>query len=94
MQYYESPITYMGSKRKLLSQLLPLFPKNIDTFYDLFTGSGTVSSNVKANKIISNDKDETTYKILSFFKNNDLDKLGYEVLQFLETNCSDIYSKK
>ena len=84
MQYYESPITYMGSKRRLLPQLLSLFPKNIDTFYDLFTGSGTVSFNVKANKIISNDKDETTYKILSFFKNNDLDKLGYEVLQFLE----------
>ena len=33
MQYYESPITYMGSKRKLLSQLLPLFPKNANYYF-------------------------------------------------------------
>ena len=41
MTYIKSPIFYMGNKYRLLPQLLPLFPSNIDTFYDLFGGSGT-----------------------------------------------------
>lgn len=51
----KSPLIYAGSKYKLLPQILPLFPNEIDTFYDLFCGSGNVGINVKANKIICND---------------------------------------
>lgn len=40
----------MGNKFKLLPQMLPYFPKNINRFYDLFGGSATVSLNVKANE--------------------------------------------
>ena len=43
MKYLESPIFYMGNKYKLLKQLIPLFPKQCDTFLDLFGGSGVVS---------------------------------------------------
>lgn len=39
----DSPVSYWGSKRRLLKQLLPLFPKDIETFYDLFCGSLSVS---------------------------------------------------
>lgn len=38
MKLLKSPIFYMGNKYKLLPQLLPLFPKNIDTFYDMKIG--------------------------------------------------------
>lgn len=38
----------MGGKRRLLKQLLPLFPKDINTLYDLFAGGGTISLNTKA----------------------------------------------
>ena len=55
MKLLKSPIFYMGNKYKLLPQLLPLFPKNINRFYDLFGGSGCVSGNVEANKIIYNE---------------------------------------
>ena len=54
-EYIKSPVNYTGGKYKLLSQLIPLFPKNIDTFVDVFGGSGTVSFNVKADNIIYND---------------------------------------
>lgn len=33
-----SPIVYSGSKYKLLSQLLPLFPNKINNFIDVFCG--------------------------------------------------------
>lgn len=53
--YICSPMNYIGGKYKLLSQLLPLFPKNINTFVDLFCGGCNVGINIKANKIVFND---------------------------------------
>lgn len=57
MNFIESPINYMGSKYKLLPDLLPLFPKNRDTFIDLFTGGGSIYMNVAPfyKKVIAND---------------------------------------
>ena len=34
----QSPLNYTGGKYKLLPQILPLFPKDIDVFVDLFCG--------------------------------------------------------
>ena len=45
----------MGSKRRLLNQILPYFPKDINTFYDLFAGGGTVSLNNPAKTVVWND---------------------------------------
>ena len=55
MQYIKSPLNYTGGKFKLLPQLLELFPKDINTFVDLFGGGANVSVNVEANHIIYND---------------------------------------
>lgn len=55
LRYIKSPINYIGNKYKLLPDITPLFPKKIDTFIDLFGGSGTVLLNVYANKYIYND---------------------------------------
>lgn len=38
MNYIKSPLNYTGGKYKLLPQILPLLPNNIDTFIDLFGG--------------------------------------------------------
>ena len=46
----KSPLNYVGGKYKLLSQILPLFPKEIDTFYDLFGGGFNVGISVDAKK--------------------------------------------
>jgi len=54
-QYIKSCLNYTGGKYKLLPQIIPLFPENIDTFYDLFCGGCNVSINVNANRIIAND---------------------------------------
>ena len=51
----KSPMNYVGGKYKLLPQILPLFPKDINTFVDLFCGGFNVGINVEANKIIGND---------------------------------------
>lgn len=54
-KYIKSPMNYTGGKGKLLNQILPLFPKDINTFVDLFTGGCNVAVNVNANKVIAND---------------------------------------
>jgi DNA adenine methylase len=51
----KSPLNYIGGKSKLLPQILPLFPNQIDTFVDLFAGGCNVGINVNAKKIHFND---------------------------------------
>ncbi len=53
--FIKSPLNYTGGKHKILSQIIPLFPKNINCFVDLFAGGGNVGLNISANKIILND---------------------------------------
>lgn len=64
---YKSPIFYMGNKFDLLPQLLPYFPENVDTFYDLFGGSGCVSGNVTANKIVYNELNINIVRLFELF---------------------------
>lgn len=64
----KSPLNYIGGKFKLLPQILPLFPNNINTFIDLFTGGCNVGVNVKANKIICNDTETTVIDLLNNLK--------------------------
>lgn len=45
MEFIKSPLNYTGGKYKLLPQLLEIFPKEIDTFVDLFAGGGNVAVN-------------------------------------------------
>lgn len=54
-EYIKSPLNYIGGKYKLLKQMIPLFPEDINTFVDLFAGGLNVAINVNANRIIAND---------------------------------------
>lgn len=48
----QSPLNYTGGKYKLLPQILPLFPKDINCFVDLFCGGCNVGINVCAKKYV------------------------------------------
>lgn len=52
---YVSPLNYIGGKWEIINFLKSNFPQNINTFYDLFGGGGTVSINADAEKIVYND---------------------------------------
>ena len=62
--YIKSPINYVGGKYKLISQIEPLFPRKINTFIDVFGGSGTVLINTQAEHYIYND---INYYVTSIF---------------------------
>lgn len=61
----KSPMNYIGGKFKLLPQILPLFPNNISTFLDLFSGGANVGINVNAKEVIFND---TNSRVNDFFR--------------------------
>ena len=67
IKHIDSPIYYMGNKRRLLKSILPLFPNNIETYIELFCGSGVVGMNVSAKQYIFNDKNENLIKLLQYF---------------------------
>ena len=76
--YICSPMNYIGGKYKLLSQILPLIPKKVETFVDLFCGGANVGVNMTANEIIFNDN--LVYLIdlyRTFLQNNIEDTLLY-----------------
>ncbi len=75
-----SPLFYVGDKYKLMCQLVNLFPKEVNDFYEPFVGGGTVFLNVEAKKYYLNDIDKhfiNIHKLLiknssnpaQFFKN-------------------------
>lgn len=61
--YIKSPINYTGNKYKLLGGIIPLFPKGIGTFVDVFGGSGTVTLNASAKNYIYNEKAEWVFSM-------------------------------
>lgn len=69
----KSPLNYIGGKAKILDQILPLFPKEIDNFIDLFAGGCNVGINVNANKIYFNDNLTYLVEMYKIFQENDLD---------------------
>lgn len=75
MKYIKSPINYVGNKYRLVEQIINLFPKNIDTFFDVFAGSGTVLINTMANKYIYNDVNQYITDIFKGLVTNDYETI-------------------
>ena len=67
----QSPLNYTGGKFKLLPQILPHFPQDIDCFVDLFCGGGNVGINSQCNKVIFNDNNSLLRYMFGTFKNMD-----------------------
>ena len=85
-KYIKSPMNYTGGKYKLLHQIEPLFPEDINLFVDLFTGGGNIAANVKANKIVANDCEENIIGIYKTFQKYDnVDELIAQIEEIIKT---------
>ncbi len=78
-----SPMNYTGGKFKLLSQILPLFPKNIHTFVDLFCGGCNVGINAHATHYIFNDNNQKIIELYSILKNTPTQKIIDSILTII-----------
>ena len=87
----QSPLNYTGGKYKLLSQILPIFPDDIDTFVDLFCGGCNVGINVSAKKHIYNDNSDALINLYSVMRSTCADDFIDEIDKIIKQyNLSDV----
>lgn len=82
--YIKSPLNYVGGKYKILNQIIPRFPKKINTFVDLFGGGFNVGINVDADTIVYNDVIEPLCELMNYFSTTG----ASEVVKKLEDNIA------
>lgn len=96
--FIKSPLNYIGGKYKILPQIFPLFPREINCFVDLFAGGANVGINANSKKIILNDN---LIYLIDMFQNlattpeeKVLDYINKTVVKFeLSMNNADGYIK-
>ena len=84
MPYIKSCLNYTGGKYKLLNQILPLFPQNIDRFVDLFCGGANVAINVNANEISCYDNINELIELFNFIRDNDVNEIINSIERIIE----------
>lgn len=68
-KYIKSCLNYTGGKHKLLKQIIPYFPEDINNFVDLFCGGANVAINVEAKEnIYCIDKQEEVIRLFNTLK--------------------------
>ena len=94
MKYVKSCLNYTGGKYRLLKQILPYFPNNINTFLDIFCGGANVALNVNANSILCNDINAPLIKLFNYMKATDYEVIFQEVKDIIHQYSlseSDLY---
>lgn len=71
----QSPLNYTGGKFKLLPQILPLFPPNIEHFFDIFCGGCNVGINVKCRETTFIDCNQQLIYLYQTFQNLEKDEI-------------------
>lgn len=88
--YLKSPLNYIGGKYKLLNQILPLFPPQINNFVDLFSGGGNVGINVEAKTHHFNDMNYHINEMFRYFSKQNIN----ELIQKIESRINEFQLSK
>lgn len=84
-EYIKSPLNYVGGKYKLLNQIIPIFPEEINTFVDLLGGGFNVGCNVKAEHVVYNDILKEVVSLLKYIQGNNTEDLLSEIEDYIKT---------
>lgn len=79
-----SALNYTGGKYKLLPQILPLFPKNIDQAIDIFCGGCNVGINLDCSKVVFNDIDEHLIGLIHTLKRMEKEEIYSKIFGFIQ----------
>ena len=93
IKYIKSCFNYTGGKYKLLPQIMPLIPKDINTFWDIFCGGCNVGINVEANSVKFNDKIIQLIDLYKVLQNIDVNKAIFMIEEIIfKYSLSDTYN--
>ena len=82
-------MNYIGNKYRLLKQIQPLFPKQVNKFVDLFCGGCDITINVEANEKYANDINYHVIEIFETMQSKSVD----EILQHIDNRIAEYSSK-
>jgi adenine-specific DNA-methyltransferase len=82
--FVKSPLNYTGGKHKLLPQITQLFPADIHTFYDVFSGGANVGINATAKKIVCIEKNPYVVRLLKLIQTSNFEDLNRRVIANIE----------
>jgi adenine-specific DNA-methyltransferase len=82
--FVKSPLNYTGGKHKLLPQITKLFPKEIQTFYDVFSGGANVGINATAKNIICIEKNRYVVELLKLIQKKNFEDLNENIVDIIE----------
>ena len=93
--FISSPLNYTGGKTKLLPQIIPLFPNEINTFVDLFCGGCNVGINIQAKRHIYNDINSFIIDFYNFLLSvNKKEFIKYAgMICYIKHRCEEIYNR-
>lgn len=77
---YESPLNYIGSKSKVVSEIRHNLPKNIDCFVDALAGGFNVGINIDCPKIVYNEYNYFVKDLIESFVQYDT----YEYIRYMK----------
>lgn len=83
-------LKWVGGKRQLLSEIVPLIPKNINNYVEPFVGGGAVLFDIQPNKAIINDSNSELINVYKTIMNNP-DELIEELKMHKLNNSSDYF---
>lgn len=82
--FIESPLNYTGGKYKLLPQIIPLFPDNIELLVDLFCGGANVGLNAQSPQVLLNDSLKILVGLYSTLKEIDKPVLFKKIKKIID----------
>jgi adenine-specific DNA-methyltransferase len=82
--FVKSPLNYTGGKHKLLPQITKLFPNNIKTFYDVFSGGANVGINADAKNVICIEKSGYVVNLLKLIQRDNFEDLNQRVVDIID----------
>jgi len=82
--FVKSPLNYTGGKHKLLPQIMNLFPNDIKTFYDVFSGGANVGINANAKNIICIEKNKYVVELLELIQKNNFEDLNQKIIDIID----------
>lgn len=92
--FVKSPLNYTGGKHKILPQIAKLFPDEIKTFYDVFSGGANVGINATAKNIVCIEKNRYVVNLLKLIQNDNFEDLNQRVIDIIdEFGLSQSYIK-
>lgn len=82
--FVKSPLNYTGGKHKLLPQITKMFPKKIQTFYDVFSGGANVGINAEAKSIVCIEKNRYVVSLLKLIQTSNFEDLNNRIINIID----------